>query len=131
MEIFYAALRGEPYRCPLAAGTLLDMMYMEDALRAAVELMAAPAERLGHRNAYNLTAMSFSPEILAGAIRAHLPDFVIEYDVDPVRQGIADSWPNRMDDRVARGEWGWRPAFDLEATVAVMLSDLAAKLDLH
>ena len=128
VEIFYAALRGEPYCCPLAAETALDMMFMEDALRAAVELMAAPPARLRHRNAYNLTAMSFTPEILAQAIRTHIPDFVMEYEVDPVRQGIADSWPNRMDDRVARSEWGWLPAYDLEATVAVMLARLADKV---
>ena len=128
VEIFYAALRGETYSCPLGEETALDMMFMEDGLRAAVELMAAPAERLRHRNAYNLTAMSFTPAILAQAIRAHIPDFVIEYKVDPVRQGIADSWPNRMDDRAARSEWGWQPAYDLEATVAVMLAKLTSKV---
>lgn len=131
VEIFYAALKGEPYSCPLRPGTSLDMMYMEDGLRAAVELMAAPPERLQHRNAYNLTAMSFSPEILAQAIRVHIPGFVIEYDPDPVRQAIADSWPNRMDDRVARSEWGWLPAYDLEATVAAMLAGLAGKLGVN
>ena len=131
VEIFYAALRGEPYRCPLKADTFLDMMYMEDGVRAAVELMAAVPDQLRHRNAYNVTAMSFTPEILAQAIRAHIPDFVIEYQVDSVRQGIADSWPNRMDDRVASGEWGWFPAYDLEATVAIMLAKLAAKLGLN
>ncbi len=128
VEIFYAALRGESYCCPLAADTALDMMYMDDALRAAVELMAVEPDRLKHRNAYNLTAMSFSPEILAQAIRAHIPDFSIEYDVDPVRQAIADSWPNRMDDGAARAEWGWRPAYDLEATVAIMLRKLSERL---
>ncbi|MDH4320464.1 MAG: L-threonine 3-dehydrogenase, partial [Desulfobulbaceae bacterium] len=74
------------------------------------------------------TAMSFTPEMLAAAIRGHFPDFVIEYRIDPVRQAIADSWPNRMDDRVARDEWGWRPAYDLEETVAVMLARLAERL---
>lgn len=128
VEIFYAALRGEPYVCPLKADTALDMMFMEDALRAAVELMAAEPARLAHRNAYNLTAMSFTPEMLAAAIRARVADFVIEYRIDPVRQAIADSWPNRMDDRAARDEWGWRPAYDLAETVAVMLARLAERL---
>lgn len=128
VEIFYAALRGEVYRCPLKGDTALDMMYMEDALRAAVELMTAPADQLKHRNAYNLTAMSFTPAILAEEIRAHLPGFVIEYQVDPVRQAIADSWPNRMDDRAAREEWGWRPAYDLKGTVSTMLARLAEKM---
>ena len=128
VDIFYAALKGETYFCPLAADTSLDMMYMDDALRAVVELMAAEPGRLTHRNAYNLTAMSLTPAILAEAIRVHLPDFVIAYRVDPVRQAIADSWPNRMDDRAARNEWGWRPRYDLEATVSVMLRKLAEKL---
>jgi len=128
VEIFYAALRGEPYRCPLAADTALDMMFMEDALRAAVELMTAEPSRLKHRNAYNLTAMSFTPAILAEAIRRHIPEFVMEYAVDPVRQAIAESWPNQMDDRAARAEWGWQPAYDLEATVTTMLARLAEKL---
>ena len=104
------------------------MMFMEDGLRAAVELMEAPADGLEHLNAYNLTAMSITPAILVAAIRAHLPDFVIEYQVDPVRQAIAESWPNRMDDRVARNEWGWQPTYDLKATVAVMLTKLAERL---
>ena len=128
VEIFYAALRGEPYCCPLEAGTALDMMYMDDGLRAAVELMEASSRGLKHRNAYNITAMSFTPEILAQAIMAHIPDFIITYQVDPVRQGIADSWPNQMDDHSAREEWGWQPTYDLKATVATMLTKLSERL---
>jgi len=127
VEIFYGAIGEGRYCCPLRAETALDMMYMADALRAAVELMEAEPARLFHRNGYNLTAMSFTPEELAGAIRRHIPGFSMEYAVDPVRQTIADSWPNRMDDSVAREEWGWRPGYDLAAMTAEMITRLVDK----
>jgi nucleoside-diphosphate-sugar epimerase len=103
------------------------MMYMPDAIHAMVDLMAADAARLEHRNAYNITAMSFTPAELADAIRIHIPDFVIDYRVDPMRQSIAESWPRSLDDGAARAEWGWSPRFDLAATTADMLARLREK----
>jgi nucleoside-diphosphate-sugar epimerase len=107
---------------------VLDMMYMPDATRAILELMAADPKRLIHRNAFNVTAMNFSPEQLAEAIRQHIPDFRIEYEVDPVRQAIADTWPRSVDDSAARAEWGWTPRYDLAATTRDMLEKLGARL---
>lgn len=128
VEIFYAALQEGRYACFLNPGTRLDMMYMPDAIRATLTLMEADGTRLIHRNAYNITAMSFAPEELAAEIRLSLPDFRITYAVDPVRQAIADTWPRHMDDSAARAEWGWRPRYDLAATTQDMLAKLAAKL---
>ena len=128
VEIFYAALQDQQYTCYLEPGTCLDMMYMPDAVRAAIELMAADPARLQHRNAYNITAMSLSPAELSQAIQKQLPDFTMQYEVDPVRQAIADSWPNRLDDSVARSQWGWQPEYDLQSMVENMLAKLSAKL---
>lgn len=128
VEIFYHALESGRYTCFLAADTQLDMMYMADAVRAAIELMQADGSRLRHRNAYNITALQVTPAQLASAIRRHLPDFRIMYQPDPVRQRIADSWPRRLDDRSAREEWGWKPEYDLESMTSEMLERLAAKL---
>jgi len=130
VEIFYEALRHGRYTCFLGAGTRLDMMYMPDAVNALVDLMAADPRRLVHRNAFNVTAMNFTPEELAAEIRKHLPDFRIDYEVDPVRQAIADSWPDSLDDTAAREEWGWKPAYGLPEMVADMLAKLRAKLKL-
>lgn len=128
VDIFYAALEQGRYSCFLGPETQLDMMYMPDAIRAAMELMEADPTRLKHRNAFNVTAMQLTPERLAAEIRRHLPRFVIEYAVDPVRQAIADSWPRRLDDTAAREEWGWEPRFGSEAMTADMLEHLAARL---
>lgn len=128
VEIFHAALRHGRYTCYLEPDTQLDMMYMPDALRAAMELMDAPPERLEHRNAFNVTAMQLTPARLADAIRAHVPGFVVDYDVDPVRQRIAASWPRRLDDDAARAEWGWEPGYRLDAMVEDMLARLAVRL---
>jgi nucleoside-diphosphate-sugar epimerase len=127
VEIFHQALRYKHYTCFLGAATRLDMMYMPDAIRAMVELMAADAARLEHRNAYNITAMSITPAELADEIRKHIPDFVIDYRVDPMRQAIAESWPRSLDDGAARAEWDWSPRFDLAATTADMLARLREK----
>ncbi|HEX6203057.1 MAG TPA: NAD-dependent epimerase/dehydratase family protein, partial [Thermoanaerobaculia bacterium] len=127
VAIFHDAVRDGRYTCFLAADTQLDMMYMPDAVRAAIELMEADPGRLVHRNAFNVTAMALTPERLAAAIRRHLPELEIAYDVDPVRQRIAESWPRRMDDSAARAEWGWRPEYDLERTTADMLAHLAPR----
>jgi nucleoside-diphosphate-sugar epimerase len=124
VEIFYQAIRYRHYSCFLKPDTRLDMMYMPDAIRAMIDVMEADVEALVHRNSFNVTAMSFTPEELAAAIRKHIPDFAIDYDVDPVRQAIADSWPRSMDDSAARNEWGWSPRYDL----ASMTEDMIAKL---
>lgn len=128
VEIYYEAIKSKKYTSNLKAGTFLDMMYMPDALAAAVEIMEADPARLIHRNCFNVTAMSFDPEIIAAAIRKHIPEFVLDYDVDPVKQSIAESWPNSMDDSAARAEWGWEPEYNLESMTIDMLQKVAAKL---
>jgi len=128
VEIFYKAVAGESFVCPLAAGTFMDMMYMPDALDAAIAIMEADPSRLIHRNSFNLTAMSFDPEMIYAEIKKHYPNFQMTYDVDPLKQHIADSWPNRLDDSCARNEWGWKPNFDLKRTTADMIEKLKIKL---
>ncbi len=128
VTIFYEALRYGTYTCFLGPETRLDMMYMPDAIRGAIELMEADPARLTHRNAFNFAAVNFTPEELAAEIRKHLPGFRIEYEIDPVRQRIADSWPESLDDAAARAEWGWEPTYDLPAMVADMLDQLRTKL---
>ena len=124
VDIFYHALEQGRYSCFLDADAQLDMMYMPDAIRASIELMEADAARLRHRNAFNVTAMQFTPAVLAAEIKMHVPHFEITYDVDPVRQRIADSWPARLDDTAARQEWGWLPRYDLPAMVEDMIAHL-------
>ncbi len=128
VHIFYEAIKHRRYECFLKEGTRLDMMYMPDAIKAAIDLMQADGTRLVHRNGYNVTAMSFAPEQLAAAIKRHIPDFVMEYKIDPVRQAIAESWPRHMNDSVARCEWDWRPEYDLDAMVDDMLENLSKRL---
>ena len=128
VEIFYAAVRHHHYTCFLAPGTRLDMMYMPDAIKAAVDIMEADPSRLVHRNAFNVTAMNFTPEELAAEIRRHIPELTLDFDVDPVRQAIAHSWPDSLDDGAARREWGWTPAYDLPALVGDMLENLRRKI---
>ena len=128
VHIFYDALEKKRYTCFLSADTQLDMMYMPDAVRAAIEVMEADAAQLDHRNAFNVTAMQLTPDSLARMIKKHIPGFEIAYAVDPVRQGIADSWPKRLDDSAARDEWGWRPQFDAATMVTDMLQKLSEKM---
>lgn len=128
VDIFYQAIRYRHYTCFLGPDTRLDMMYMPDAIRTMIEVMEADPARLVHRNAFNIAAMSFTPAELGAAITTRIPGFVIDYDVDPVRQAIADSWPRRMDDSAARAEWDWRPRYDLAAMVADMLEQLGRRL---
>ncbi len=128
VEIFHHAIRYRRYTCFLRADTRLDMMYMPDTLRAIIGLMEADPARLQHRNAFNITAMSITPAELAQAIRRHVPEFVIDYRIDPVRQAIADSWPRSLDDSAARAQWGWAPAYDLEAMTTDMLERLSERL---
>ena len=128
VEIYYEAIKHKSYVCYLKPGTFLDMMYMPDALRALVDLMEADPSRLKHRNCFNVSAMSFDPEMIAAEIKKHIPEFHMEYQIDPVKQAIADSWPNRMDDSVAREEWGWNPEYDLASMTEDMLRVLSPKL---
>lgn len=128
VDMFYAALKNRHYDCYLHADTQLDMMYMPDAVKAALGLMDAKAENLKHRNAFNVTAMSFTPAQLAAEIQKHLPDFTVNYLVDSGRQAIADSWPRHMDDSAARAEWNWQAEYDLTAMVKEMLEQLSLKL---
>jgi len=113
VEIYYEAIKNKHYTCYLKPGTYLDMMYMPDALRACVELMEADPGKLKHRNCFNVTAMSIEPEMIAAEIRKHIPEFTIDYQIDPVRQSIAESWPNSMNQTAAMEEWGWKPVYDL------------------
>ena len=129
VDIYYEAVRRGRYTCFLKGDTYLDMMYMPDAVHAAVSLMDADAGRLRHRNAFNVTAMSFCPEDMAAYIRRYVPGFEIDYQVDPVRQAIANSWPNNLEDYAARVEWGWNPRYDLDAMTRDMLSTLSRRLE--
>lgn len=127
VEIFYKAVKGEAFECPVKAGTFMDMMYMPDALDAAIQLMEADPSKLIHRNSFNVTAMSFDPEMLYAEIRKHCPDFNMVYAIDPLKQSIADSWPNKLDDSCAREEWGWKPQYDLPGMTDDMIRNLKAK----
>lgn len=125
VEIFYNAVRGENFVCPVQAGTFMDMMYMPDALNACVQLMEANPEKLVHRNSFNIASMSFDPEMIYKTIQQHCPDFKMTYEIDPIKQAIANSWPNSLDDTCAREEWGWKPEYDLESMAKDMLEKLA------
>ena len=129
VDIYYSACKGEKFYCPLKPGTFMDMMYMPDALRAAVEIMEADPSKLVHRNSFNIASMSFDPEMIYSKIKEHVPGFEMEYKLDPLRQAIADSWPDSLDDTCAREEWGWKPEFDLEKMTQDMLFHLNKKLN--
>lgn len=128
VDIYYAACKGEKFYCPLKPGTFMDMMYMPDALRASIEIMEADPSKLVHRNSFNITSMSFDPEMIYSKIKEFKPDFEMEYKLDPLRQAIADSWPDSLDDTCAREEWGWRPRYDLDFMTKDMLAHLEVKL---
>lgn len=128
VEIYYAAVKGEEFVCPIAAGTYMDMMYMPDALKAAVDIMEADPRYLHHRNSFNIASMSFDPEEVFEAIKKEIPTAKMRYEVDPVRQAIADSWPNKMDDTCARKEWGWSPSYNLKSMTRDMIKHLREKL---
>lgn len=128
VEIFYEAIKSGYYTCYLRNDTRLDMMYMPDAIKAAIDLMGADASQLKHRNAFNVSSMSFNPEEIAKEIKKHIPSFEIDYKIDPVRQAIADGWPNNMDDSSAREEWGWSPEYNLSKMTEDMLKVLSKKL---
>ncbi|MDR1527402.1 MAG: NAD-dependent epimerase/dehydratase family protein [Dysgonamonadaceae bacterium] len=128
VEIFYKAVKGEVFECPIQAGTFMDMMYMPDALDAAINLMEANPARLVHRNAFNITAMSFDPEMLYNEIKKYYPDFQMVYNIHPLKQHIADSWPNHLDDTCAREEWDWQSHYNLESMTKDMIDKLKRKL---
>lgn len=115
VDIYYAAVKEGRFVCPIKEGTYMDMMYMPDALRAAIELMEADPARLKHRNSFNIASMSFEPSQIAAAVKRLVPNFEMTYEVDPLRQGIAESWPNSLDDTCAREEWDWLPRFDINS----------------
>lgn len=126
VEIYYDALEEKKYDCFLREDTYLPMMYMPDAIRATIELMEAPADKISVRTSYNIHGMSFSPKEIAAEIKNHLPDFNIFYKPD-YRQDIADSWPQSIDDRVAQQDWNWKPEYDLPSMTKDMLANIASR----
>jgi nucleoside-diphosphate-sugar epimerase len=128
VDIFYYAVRGEKFLCPIKQGTLMDMMYMPDALHAAIQLMEADPARLVHHNGFNVAAMSFAPETIYAEIKKLRPEFEMDYAVDPLKQAIADSWPDSMDDTAARTEWDWKPQYIITSMTRDMLEKLEEKL---
>ena len=130
VEIYYSAVKGEKFICPLEKGTFMDMMYMPDALDAMVDIMEADPSKLIHRNSFNVTAMSFDPEILYNTIKKYIPAFEMEYKPEPIKQAIANSWPNSLDDSCARNEWGWNPKYDLDKMSVDMIDSLRKKMGL-
>ena len=127
VDIYYEALKSGKYTSFIGEGTYMDMMYMPDAINAIIQLMEADSSKLIHRNAFNITAMSFEPEQIAAAIKKHIPTFEMDYNVDPIRQGIANSWPNSIDPTAAIEEWGFKAEYDLAKMTADMLEKLSAK----
>ncbi len=128
VQIYYDAILKGEYTSYIAKDTFMDMMYMPDALNAIINLMEADPSKLKHRNSFNVTAMSVDPEAIAAAIRKHIPAFKLDYNVDPVRQAIADSWPNSIDASAAAAEWGFKAEYDLDKMTVDMLDKLKEKL---
>jgi nucleoside-diphosphate-sugar epimerase len=124
VEIFFKAITDKKYTCFLKPDTYLPMMYMDDAIKATLDLMDAPAEKISVRSSYNISAMSFSPAEIAEEVRKHIPEFEITYEPD-FRQAIAETWPRSIDDSQARGDWGWRHQFTLQEMVREILQKLA------
>jgi len=128
VHIYYEALKSKYFECNIMEGTFLDMMYMPDALESIVKLMEANPDKLKTRNAFNVTAMSLEPEMIKNEILKHIPDFEMVYKVDPIKQKIAESWPNSLDDSQAREEWGFSPKYNLASMTEDMLLTLINKL---
>ena len=128
VDIYYEAIKKGHYTCYIKPGTYMDMMYMPDCLKAAIDVMEADSSKFIHRNCFNVASMSFEPEQIAAAIKKVIPGFTMDYDIDPVRQGIAESWPNKMDDSCARAEWGWKPTYDLDSMTEDMIKILSKRL---
>lgn len=129
VDIYYEAIKNKKYTSFIKEGTYMDMMYMPDALNAITTLLEADPSKLMHRNAFNITAMSFEPSQIAAEIKKHIPEFEMDYSVDPVRQAIADSWPNSLDDSAAKAEWGFKAKYDLASMTTDMLDKLRKKLN--
>ena len=129
VEIYYEAIKNGRFTCPIPSDVYMDMIYMPDALKACVELMEADPTKLVHRNSFNIASMSFTPEIIYKAVKAQMPDFTMDYNVDPVKEAIAKSWPNSLDDTCARQEWGWKPEWNLESMTTDMLKIIKEKHD--
>jgi nucleoside-diphosphate-sugar epimerase len=127
VEIYYEAIRHKQYTCFVREDTVLPMMYMPDCIKATIDLMEADLSKLKHHADFNLTAMSFSAGELAAEIQKHIPEFAVAYEPDPVKQAIADSWPEAIDDSAAREEWGWKPSYDLAAMTIDMLETLGQR----
>ncbi|MBQ5152255.1 NAD-dependent epimerase/dehydratase family protein [Macrococcoides caseolyticum] len=127
VEIYFKAIREGKYTSYINSGTFMDMMFMDDAIDAIIKLMEAPSKNLKDRNAFNVTAMSVDPEMIAASIRKLVPDFELDYDVDPVREGIAQSWPDSIDATEAKKQWGFDPKFDLDAMTKEMLNAIKLK----
>jgi nucleoside-diphosphate-sugar epimerase len=127
VDIYYEALKSGKYTSFIAEGTKMDMMYMPDAINSIINLLEADGSKLIHRNAFNIAAMSFEPEEIAAEIKKHIPGFIMDYNVDPIRQGIADSWPNSMDSTCAKEEWEFKAEYDLAKMTTDMLKQLSAK----
>jgi len=123
VEIFHEALEEKKYECFLKEDTYLPMMYMPDAIRGTIELMEAPADKISVRTSYNLSGMSFSPSEIAGEVKKHIPEFEMSYKPD-YRQKIANSWPQSIDDSVARKDWGWKHDYDLQKMTTDMFNNL-------
>lgn len=123
VEIYHEALEEKKYECFLSEDTYLPMMYITDAIRGTIELMEAPADKISVRTSYNLSAMSFSPKEITASIRQHIPEFTISYKPD-YRQNIANSWPQSIDDSVARNDWGWKNEYDLDKMTKEMLENI-------
>lgn len=130
VDIYYKALEYKKYESFIGEGTALPMMYMDDAIRATIELMQAPKENLTIHTAYNLQGISFTPEEIAAEIKKHIPEFEISYAPD-YRQAIADSWPNSIDDSQAQKDWNWKPEFDIDSMTVEMLKHLKTKLQIN
>lgn len=129
VEIYYEAVKNGRFTCPIPSDVYMDMIYMPDALKACVQLMEADPAKLVHRNSFNIASMSFTPDIICKAVKAQMPDFTMDYNVDPIKESIAKSWPNSLDDTCAREEWGWKPEWNLESMTADMLKIIKEKYD--
>jgi len=127
VHIYHEAIKNKKYTCYLEQGTYMDMMYMPDAINGIISLMEADSSKFKHRNAFNVTAMSFAPEHVYEEIKKHIPEFKMDFNIDPIRQEIANSWPNSLDDSEARNQWGWKPKYDLN----LMTKDMLEKLELR
>lgn len=127
VDIYFEAVAHKAYTCFLKEDTVLPMMYMPDAIRATIELMEAPTQNISCRSGYNLSGMSFAPKDLVLEIQKHIPDFKISYDPD-FRQAIAESWPQSIDDSVARKDWGWKPQFDVASMTADMIKNISLEV---